>query len=147
MAVAAPGGWHSTTSDTFDVTLGRKRVGKVKAIGLSQTALLSGSVFGDADGDGLRGEGEAGLRRWRVYLDLDGDGTWEKTEPTARTDKQGNWVLKAVPPGDYTVRVVPKPGFTPTAPAAGFFAVTLAAADASDTDNAFGEQPAPAPAP
>ena len=44
--------------------------------------MISGTVFDDADGDGVRDPGEQGASGRTVYLDLDGDGALDRTTAT-----------------------------------------------------------------
>jgi hypothetical protein len=135
-------GWRVTTPVSLDVTLdGRKKVGKAKPLGLSQACLLGGSVYLDLTADGAREDGEPGLKRRRIYLDQNGDGVYQQNEPAAKTDKSGNWAFRALPPGPYTVRLIPQNGFAPSEPTSGALTVTLATGAAMDTDNLFGEKP------
>ena len=53
-----------------------------KDFGWYQTATISGSVYEDEDGDGLRDPPEFGLSGWRVWLDRDRDGVFDPGEPS-----------------------------------------------------------------
>lgn len=49
---------------------------------------ISGEVWHDADGDGLRGAGETGLPYQTVYVDLDGDGQYDHQQHTVALEPQ-----------------------------------------------------------
>jgi len=67
---------------------------------LPPAAVVSGRVFDDADRDGVRDEGEGGFGDVRVML-RSPDGTISD----AKTDPQGQFQFRAVPPGSYTVSI------------------------------------------
>lgn len=90
---------------------------------------VSGVVFRDRNGDGIRQRGEGGLGRWRVYADLNNDGVWEPNEPSALTNGRGIFRL-SLAPGSYTLRDVSHGGFVQTTPAGGAFPVTAVAGQA-----------------
>ncbi|WP_182867220.1 beta-propeller fold lactonase family protein [Rhodopirellula sp. JC639] len=46
---------------------------------------ISGAVFDDTDGDGIRSAGETGLADWTVFLDENQNGQWDTGEPTMQT--------------------------------------------------------------
>lgn len=85
---------------------------------------VTGTVFNDKNGNGVHDRGEGVLPGWRVYVDSNGDGKWEKGEPFALTNPRGVYKLKLAP-GSYPVREVPKGNWTPGTPASGAFTLTL----------------------
>jgi protocatechuate 3,4-dioxygenase beta subunit len=96
--------------------------------GIGSTAVtLSGNVFNDANGNGVQDSTEAGLSGWVVYADLNNDGKFESNENNKTTDANGNFDFVSLTPGTYTIRVVPKAGYTETSPSSDFYTVTLAA--------------------
>jgi PKD repeat protein len=80
--------------------------GKKKA----RRARISGTVFRDANANGRRDKKEARLAGWRVFLDLDRDGVFDKAEPSTVTDERGRYVFGKAPSGKQMVRVVPRRG-------------------------------------
>jgi hypothetical protein len=83
-------------------------------------------VFNDAHGDGVLDAMETSLSGWMVYLDIQNTGVAESNDPTATTDAFGNFSFENLTPGTYTVRVVPKAGWSPTNGNSGSFTITLA---------------------
>ncbi|MFM2003672.1 MAG: hypothetical protein RI963_3098, partial [Planctomycetota bacterium] len=67
--------------------------------GLIELASISGSVWRDSNADGIRGGNEPLLADQRVYLDLDGDATWDADEPSMKTDAQGSFRFEGLLPG------------------------------------------------
>jgi ELWxxDGT repeat protein len=135
-----PSGWRRTTSAAYyDLALASGTASTARNFGFTQRALISGSVFNDADGNRVRGASETGLSAWRVFIDADGDGRLDTGERSVLSDASGNWAFKALLAGTYKVRVVQQAGWTRTTPTAGYFAVTLASG-ATATARHFGER-------
>jgi hypothetical protein len=92
---------------------------------LAGTASISGVVFDDRDADGTHEAGEGGLKNVRVYLDHDNDRVWDKSEPSAVTDKRGNFSFSKLGAGTYRLRQLTPSDRVQTAPRSGFFRVNL----------------------
>jgi hypothetical protein len=126
--------WWDTTSPTdpglSDVIIqtpfaqknwaGSKPVAKGSAVPVSTftgTAKrqISGTVFNDRNGDGVRGSTETGISGCRVYLDVNGDGKYNIGEPSRISKLDGSYAFNNPPVGDYTVRALLRTGWTPTA--------------------------------
>ena len=67
------------------------------------TGQISGSLWNDVDGDGIREQNDLGLAGWTVFLDSNRDGTRDDGEPTATTDALGTYQFLSVSEGDYVV--------------------------------------------
>lgn len=83
---------------------------------------ITGTVYEDLDQNGIRSGGENGVSGWTVFLDLDNSGTLNRDaagdlEPSALTNKDGDYVLGHLMPGTYRVAEIVQPGWEPTAPA------------------------------
>ena len=118
-----PDGWRRTTAKVRDVTVGEGETVTSPAFGATKKVMISGFVFEDADQDGLRGTGEAGLAGWRIYIDEDRDGVFDEGEQNVLTSADGKYIFAALPAGTYRVRIEPQAGWTRTTPSA--FTVTL----------------------
>jgi hypothetical protein len=94
--------------------------------GVTQLGTLLGTVFNDANGDGILNAHESSLAGWQVYLDEAGTGAFDPaSDPLATTDAWGNYSFSNLAPGSYTVRIIAQSGWTPTTANAGSYAVTL----------------------
>ncbi|EMI56625.1 SdrD B-like domain-containing protein [Rhodopirellula sallentina] len=82
-------------------------------IGNFTLVTLSGSKFNDADGDSVRDDSETGVEGVTINLDLDSDGSVDRT---TTTDAAGNYGFADVGPGQHTIREVLPPGFVQTLP-------------------------------
>lgn len=97
------------------------------SFGITALALVSGTVYSDANDNGRHDAGETGLSGWLVYADANGSGTPDGNEVVATTDDYGAYALN-VPAGKYTIRIVPQDGYRITAPAAGCYPLTVSTA-------------------
>ncbi|MCH2184050.1 MAG: S8 family serine peptidase, partial [Mariniblastus sp.] len=66
---------------------------------------ISGSVFHDSDGNGLRDGNDFAVPGFTVYLDGDQNGNWTTGEPQATSDTNGNFSFSNVAPGNVLVRM------------------------------------------
>ena len=78
------------------------------------TGAVSGTIYNDANANGVQDPGEAGLAGFTVYADLKNDGSLDAGDPSVVTDSAGNYTLASLAPGSYRIRVVPKPGYRQT---------------------------------
>lgn len=128
------------TTGYYDQTVyGQTYTGK--NFGLTPKVLISGQVWNDADGDGIKDSGEVGLSSWKVFIDKDNDGVLDAGETSVLTDSAGNYKFTSLAAGAYRVRVVQQAGWTRKAPSTGVYNVTLAAGGSSTGKN-FGEKKA-----
>ncbi len=72
---------------------------------LSAGGTVSGTVWQDANSDGIRGEDDKPMPGVTVFADLNANGSADSGEPRAMTDSQGRYTLTGVPDG--TVRIMP----------------------------------------
>jgi hypothetical protein len=69
-------------------------------------AALGDFVWNDADADGVQDGGEGGIGNVRVFLDINGNGSFDSaTEPAALTDANGAYLIGNLVPGTYTARI------------------------------------------
>ncbi|HEX4795571.1 MAG TPA: choice-of-anchor Q domain-containing protein [Humisphaera sp.] len=95
--------------------------------GNSATALISGTVFNDANGNGVFDASEHGVAGFRVFVDLNHDGTFETSEPSALSDVSGNWSIAGLAAGSYVVRIALSLFEKATTPPGGALSITLSA--------------------
>ncbi len=91
----------------------------VPDFGNFQRFSISGTVFGDTDGDGNLGVAEVGLAHRGVFIDENNDGVLNNPtsgdnvpdglaqEPWTLTDADGNYSFEDLGPGSYIVRAIP----------------------------------------
>jgi hypothetical protein len=121
-----PTNWRQTApSGAYTLSLASGQNIVKKNFGTTKRSAITGLVFNDLDGDGVRDAGEAGLFNWRAFIDADNDGIFDAGEASVLTDANGKYRFDALKAGTYRLRVVPAGGWTRTAPAAGYFSVTL----------------------
>ena len=86
---------------------------------------IRGSVWDDQDGDGAWDGGEPGLSGWRVYVDANGNQAWDAAEVSTLTGPTGTYALTGLAAGTYQVGEVVPSEWQRTAPAAGWYSLTL----------------------
>jgi hypothetical protein len=101
---------------------------------------IRGSVFDDSNTNGVQDPGEPGLAGQTVFLDLNGSGVLQASDPTAITDVNGNFRLGVPGPGTYTVRQVLLGGVLLSAPAGDSYPV-MVASGADVTGLSFADVP------
>ena len=121
-------GWRRTTPaigfHEFSLGIGQAVTGK--NFGNTTKVLITGNLWNDADGDGIKDAGEVGLPAgWRIYLDTDKDGIWDSTERSVLTGTGGVYAIENLTPGAYRVRAVTQSGWRRTTPSSGYYDLTL----------------------
>lgn len=106
----------SLPSGSQDMTLLGGQVLTAKSFGQSQRPLISGNVFYDANRNGKRDAKEKALSGWRVYIDSDNDGVWDKGEASVLTDKLGNYVFNTLPIARHIIRAATPKGYRVISP-------------------------------
>lgn len=96
----------------YDFRTGYGLVDAVNAA-LALGATISGRMFHDLDGDGVKDPGEPGLEGWTINLDLDDDGS---VDQSTTTDSSGNYAFTSLPAGTHTVFEVLQTGWVATMP-------------------------------
>jgi subtilase family serine protease len=136
--ISLPAHWHNTSSTAANpITIQPGGAVPQLLFGQSDAATVSGSIFLDANKDGLRQARESGLAGWTVLLTARGS-----TSPTftATTDANGNYTFSAVPIGNYQLSFTEVAGYSPTAKAKESYALALSAGKVLTARN-FGQQP------
>jgi len=101
-----------------DVTVVAEQVTTGVNFGRFTPGQISGTKFIDADADGVRDAGEAGLSGVTLFVDLDGDQELDAGETTVVTGVDGSYTLTGIGPGIVRVGEVMANGWTRTTPAA-----------------------------
>jgi hypothetical protein len=123
------GGW--TLPDNFDTTglalgtygfLARAQDNKnafsnvVKVnVTLANPCAISGSIFNDLNGNGVKNSGEKGLANWRVYIDENNNKKFDLgIDRSVKTDSAGRWTLNPAHFGTNRIRYVAPKGWQAT---------------------------------
>lgn len=77
---------------------------------------IGGSVWNDADGNGMRDNNETGLSGWTVYLDQNRNATRDAGEAATTTVADGTYTFTSLNPGAYYVAQEIPLGWDRTAP-------------------------------
>jgi hypothetical protein len=94
------------------------------------TGAISGTVYSDANDNGVRDPGEAGVAGRVIYIDANRNGVVDPNDKrSATTDAAGNYAIAALPPGSYRVREVLEGigGVRMTSPTSGYFELKVVA--------------------
>lgn len=110
---AGGGGIHVTLS------AGQTATGKKFGVKEVTGAIISGTVFNDTDGDGVKDAGEGILSGRTVYIDADNDKVLDAGEKSMTTDGNGAYSFTGLAAGTYKVRQVLPAGWSQTTPASG----------------------------
>jgi hypothetical protein len=113
--------WADNSNSTGDNPNGTLHGLNIHTAKVTVGSSISGTVFNDLNGDGIRQPGEPGIGGWTVFLDLNNDGTLDPGDPTSVTGPLGGYTFGNVDPGTYTVREVLQDGWSQTAPAESFY--------------------------
>jgi hypothetical protein len=105
-------------------------------------ASVSGTVFKDSNGNRVRDPGEAALKNWLVWADLNGDGRLNYNEPRAASDGGGQYVLTGVPAGRQFIRLEKRGRWQQTYPRGGGAHILPILANTKTTGWHFGVRPA-----
>jgi uncharacterized protein (DUF2141 family) len=101
---------------------------------------ITGTVFNDANGDGVQDNGEVGIAGVSVYIDATNAGVFKTGDLETTTNSSGVYSFTGLAAGTYLVRQILPSGDKQTAPSNGFGNhVTLAANQAATGAN-FGDE-------
>jgi protocatechuate 3,4-dioxygenase beta subunit len=129
-------GWNRTASSpVVTLTSGQSATGKNFAN--FRNASISGTVFDDTDGDGVRDSGEPIRAGVTVLDDMNGNGIFDAGERSTTTNTSGNFTLGSLTAGTRTLRIVVPTGRTLTLPSSGSYKLTPTSGQAI-TGKSFG---------
>lgn len=103
--LVSPVGTTTTSTLPVAITTTSGMVSTITSFGLFTHVIISGSVYNDFDGDGVREAGEAGLAGRLLFMDNNSNGILTTGEPTTTTDSSGNYSFAGLGPGTYVVRI------------------------------------------
>src|SRR5205814_2318594 len=110
------GGYVPTTSLVATPTVAALDT-TVKNFAFQRTGVIRGSVFSDANHNGIRDTAEAGVPGFRIYLDLNGNGHFDaKKDLWVRTDTSGDFEFDNLRTGSYRLRITEVASWVLTTP-------------------------------
>ncbi|MDZ4782915.1 MAG: SdrD B-like domain-containing protein [Planctomycetia bacterium] len=138
-----PAGWRPTAPPSTSQTVSLRNGDAVSNLDFGneriKDSVIRGTVFADANRDGVRGVDEQGLGGLTVYLDLNNDSILDPAEPqhstsadqfyTPAVDEAGAYAFTHLAPGTYTVRVIVPAKLSATPAAQLEHVVTVAAGE------------------
>jgi hypothetical protein len=74
--------------------------------GMFKYPTVSGRVFYDPNRNHVQDDSEIGIANRTVFADLNRNGRWDRNEPGAVTDSQGDYIFDTLLPGTYVIRQV-----------------------------------------
>jgi hypothetical protein len=92
-------------------------IGETKTCNITNSDLpasISGMKFEDMNGNGIKDAGDNGLSGWTIFLDTNGDGDLDGSEPSTTTVGDGSYTFTGLSVGIYKVREVQQAGWTQT---------------------------------
>lgn len=118
-----PSGWETsaTFSDNYTVSVvaGVESVAPDFAnhkISLVSPGAVSGTVWNDVNGNGVRETGDPGLADWIVFVDANTNGAWDAGELKANTSADGAYKISGVAPGTINVVEIINSGWRSSSP-------------------------------
>jgi hypothetical protein len=145
---APAAGWQETAPSTgyllVTVASGQDSPGNDFENFLPPNAEIDGLVWDDLTGSGGAYTNQPVLSGWKVYVDLNNSDAWSANDPTAISQSDGTFDLQ-IPAAEqtsnnqYIVREVPQVNWAETAPASGFWNVTVAAGQDAAISANFGD--------
>ena len=97
---------YTGSSDSLDVT--DDDVG-----GGTGTGQIGGTIWNDANGDGIFDGSESPLESWFVFLDQNQNGTLDPNEAAVQTGVDGSYLFEDLPDGTYYVAEILPTGLDP----------------------------------
>jgi Ca2+-binding RTX toxin-like protein len=117
-------GWKKISEPTQAITVTSGTDSKDNNFGNFQPNTISGQKFNDLNADGKKDPNEPGLPNWQIFLDLNGNNTYDTGEPKATTDANGFYTLPDLSAGTYKVREISQKGWTQSTENPGAITVT-----------------------
>lgn len=124
-------GWRMTTPESGYqyVSFWEDLLQTGKDFGLTDRGKVTGTLFNDADDDGIKDSGEGGLASWTVWADSNWNSIPDTGERSDVTDSSGFYELNNITPTCHNIRAVPQSGWRMTTPTNGYHFVYLSAGD------------------
>jgi len=78
---------------------------------ISGNGVISGTLFNDLNGDGVKNGRDSALTNWQVYFDQNNSGQLDSGETSVRTNSKGVYRFSGLAGGTYRIREVIQSGF------------------------------------
>jgi hypothetical protein len=130
-------GWRQTNPGTgyHEVTLGYDTALKTRSFANTDTILIKGKVWMDANKNRFIDNGESGLPQWMLFIDHNKNGILDKGDDWTLSDANGNYRFDRLGAGNYHVFATQVTRYQQTAPASVFHDITLAAGGTTSNKN------------
>ena len=109
----------------YEVVLSGNDKARSQSFANTDTIVIKGKVWMDANVDRQLTPGEDGLPGWMLFIDHNKSGVLDKGDDWTLSDANGNYRFFNLPGGNYHVRVVQQERYRQTAPRGGFHDITL----------------------
>jgi hypothetical protein len=109
-------GWQQTFAAATVTVLPGANVTGVDFGNLALPGSIHGQKFNDRNGDGSKDAGEPGLPGWTIYIDANGNSTFDVGETSTTTNTEGFYSFEGLTYGQYTVAEVQQAGWEQTFP-------------------------------
>lgn len=100
-------------------------------------ASITGNVYHDLDGDGVKDAEDAAQQNWSVFLDQNNNGVVDAGESSTATDANGKYSFGGLAVGSYRLREIVQAGWFRTHPSGGAHVVSVTSAAQSVTGRNF----------
>jgi hypothetical protein len=121
-------GWRQTNPGTgyHETTLGYDTALRTRSFANTDTILIKGKVWMDANKNRFIDNLEDGMPQWMLFIDHNKNAILDKGDDWAMSDANGNYRFDRLPGGNYHVYATQHSRYQQTAPVSVFHDVTLA---------------------
>ena len=123
----APAGWRASGAGVTYATVVGQAPAAAAPLSITTRQMIRGLIFNDRNGNKRQNTGEKGLFNFRVYIDLNRNGQYDKGEPVAKSARSGAFAFSTLKlkAGKYILRMIPNAKYSTVSPKAATFPVTL----------------------
>lgn len=130
------GAFASPVSSTVTVgSVNVKKDFKYTGTTTTPTGSVTGNVYDDLSGDGVKQTGEANLSGWTVYIDANSNSKLDTGEKSTTTNSSGVYTLSGLTAGTYRVATSLKTGYRWINPSTGYLSVAVASGATASAKN------------
>jgi len=111
------------------------------------TGSVAGTIYNDANENGVNDAGDTPLAGWTAYADFNNNSQLDANEPFAISGADGGYSITGLPAGNYRIRELRESGYNRTQPAGawpmGYYDLTLSEGQASAANDFGNFEPSP----